>query len=136
MRSLGVSKVSREVSCPIRSTYTNRLKAHDEVIKCGCGIGEVSAKVMETPLWATFAPFVTRFAFSPIYPVPYVNPIGISHDGYFTGQASESSVEPDDSEKCLLRKTTSDQLKKCGRCGVARYCSRECQAKDWSSSQG
>ena len=101
-------------------------------ILCSCGEGKVSAEFRANTHWAKFAPFVTRFALSPIFPVPYVNPIGTVLDEYFTDTDRNSS--PDEievSRKCLLCKSTPEKLKKCGKCGVAKYCSRECQVKDW-----
>ena len=105
---------------------------------CDCGRGKaVSAEFRANAEWAMFAPFVTRCALSPIFPVPYVDPIGTNLADYCMQSPDSAKVEPPTTAKihisrqCLLCKSTPEQLKKCGKCGMAKYCSRECQAKDW-----
>jgi len=103
-----------------------------DTLICSCGEGKVSAEFSANRLWKKFAPFVTQFALSPLFPVPYVNPIGTMAE-YFTDADDGNRLpdEVDDSGRCLLCKSTPEKLKYCGRCKVAKYCSRECQAADW-----
>lgn len=103
---------------------------------CSCGQGKVSAKFSANTQWAKFAPFVTRCALSTIFPVPYVDPISTDVTEYFTHQESPEEAVVDVSRQCLLCKSTPEQVKKCGKCGKAKYCSRECQAKDWARHKG
>jgi hypothetical protein len=100
-------------------------------VLCSCGEGKVSAEFRANPRWAIFAPFVTRFALSPIFPVPYVDPIGTVFEYFIDTDRNSWPDEGDVSRKCLCCKSTPKKLKKCAKCGVAKYCSKECQAKDW-----
>ena len=101
-------------------------------ILCSCGEGKVSAEFKANTQWSKYAPFVTRLAMSPIFPVPYINPVGAILDDYFPDKNRDNTLTAAGvSGKCLLCKTTPEKLKKCGRCRVAEYCSRECQTKDW-----
>ena len=123
---------SHEQSCYANEMFQGSY-ADKPAALCNCGAGKVSPTFTANKHWAKFAPFVTRFSLSPIFPVPYVNPIGALLGGYFPDQDSSSADEISDvSRQCLLCKSTPDKLKKCGKCGLARYCSRECQRKDWN----
>jgi MYND finger len=101
-------------------------------ILCSCGEGKVPAEFKANPRWEKFSPYVTRFALSPVFPVPYLNPISTDLEEYFTDTDQNTSPDKVDvAQKCLSCKSTPEKLKKCGKCGVAKYCSRVCQAKDW-----
>jgi len=117
--------------------YANELaRTHIEgrVMLCSCGAGKVSPEFRSRKDWGKFAPFVTRFALSPIFPVPYVDPIGAALEERFARVTDRNSspAEVDVSQRCFLCKSTPEKLKKCGKCGAVKYCSRDCQAKDWA----
>lgn len=46
---------------------------------------------------------------------------------------TERTEVPDLCDYCWKPETSERKLKKCGRCVVARYCSADCQKKDWNS---
>lgn len=46
--------------------------------------------------------------------------------------ASEQKHNVPDAPECAVCEDSHEKLKKCGRCGLVRYCSTECQEEDWA----
>jgi hypothetical protein len=117
---------SREWSHSERCYENELAHAHIEdrvmLSRCSCGTGKVSPEFRSRKDWAKFAPLIDRFALSPFFPVPYVNPTG----------AILSTLSHDFARRCWACYSATGTLKKCARCGVAKYCSRDCQTKDWA----
>ncbi|TFK16970.1 hypothetical protein FA15DRAFT_683641 [Coprinopsis marcescibilis] len=85
---------------------------------CSCGRGKDNEAMHKVVLWKPFAPYVTRFALSPLFAVSYLENVGRSP------QARKCSA---------CRKKGKPSLKECGGCKNIRYCSPECQKKDWKA---
>jgi hypothetical protein len=85
---------------------------------CNCGRGKDVGPMKQNKLWAPFAPHVTRFALSPLFGVSYL----------------ESIVRDPAKKRCFVcRQPKHSGLQECVGCHNVRYCSRECQKKDWPS---
>ncbi|KAJ3746220.1 hypothetical protein DFH05DRAFT_1394437 [Lentinula detonsa] len=85
---------------------------------CSCGEGKDVEEMLGVPLWQPFACYVTRIALSPLFAVSYLEPIGRDIN----------------SRRCwLCRCKGKPRLKECSRCRKVRYCSPECQKKDWAA---
>ncbi|KAF9026964.1 hypothetical protein BDZ89DRAFT_952571 [Hymenopellis radicata] len=77
---------------------------------CGCGEGKYVEGMMNNPLWRPFARYATRVAISPLFGVSYL----------------EKMVRD---PKCTVCRGKGKLT--CGSCKDARYCSKDCQTKDW-----
>lgn len=103
---------------------------------CSCGTGKLPEDFINLPEWDTAAEFATRIAISPTYAVPYVEEV-IDPDmaKALSGSTRNMTVLGDQTPSCRscgsLEAKGGGLLKKCMRCLKARYCSAECQKKDW-----
>lgn len=103
---------------------------------CSCGTGKLPEDFINLPEWDTAAEFATRLAISPTYAVPFVEEI-IDADMAKTLSGSSRNMTmlgtpPASCRSCgSLEAKGGGLLKKCMRCLKARYCSAECQKKDW-----
>ena len=116
---------------------------------CSCGQGKVgSYPKLLLPEWDTLKPNATRVVISPVFCAPYLeNTRGLldnfttelvkggtdRRERYFKAmEPITDKVEKESGRaKCVVcYKATT---KKCGRCSIASYCSRECQVEDWKT---
>ena len=97
----------------------------NESFFCTCGNGKFpKGYLKDLPNWPKIAPYCVRAAISPCFAVPYVEEI-IDVD------AIKKSI--DECSYCKKKAATGNKsLKECGRCHAAKYCSQECQKKDWT----
>ncbi|KAJ3839140.1 hypothetical protein F5878DRAFT_680019 [Lentinula raphanica] len=87
----------------------------DENPICSCGEGKNVDEMSKVALWKPFARYATRIAISPLFAVSYLEPI----------------LRDINSRRCLCcRKKGKFE---CGGCRKVRYCSQECQRKDWAA---
>ncbi|KAK3935295.1 MYND finger [Diplogelasinospora grovesii] len=120
-----------------------------EQVLCSCGAGKLPDKFVTLPYWEeTASKYATRVAISPTYSSMLAEEIiGIEQMarygggvGVGEGVAVAKGVKWKDSETCRnCGKTEAPgggQLKKCMRCLKAKYCSGECQKKDWKKHRG
>lgn len=85
---------------------------------CSCGRGKEVEGMHRVGLWKKFAPHVTRLALSPLFAVSYLETVGRDPNAH----------------KCsVCRGRGKPKLKECGGCKKVRYCSAECQKKDWKT---
>lgn len=84
---------------------------------CSCGIGVGTETFPQR--FKSLAPYTTRVAISPLFAVPYLEKVGIMPDG------------PTDRGRCKACGKQGGSLSVCGKCKKVRYCSKECQGKDW-----
>ncbi|KAM5352042.1 hypothetical protein ACJ41O_004765 [Fusarium nematophilum] len=111
------------------ATIPLSLKPGEQVL-CSCGNGRLPEDFVPLPAWDVAAPNAVRVAISPTYAVPFVedvvDPAELGMAGSFDGKPVE---------RCkLCGKPESEEgvvLKKCMRCQKAKYCSGDCQKKDW-----
>ncbi|KAI0364270.1 hypothetical protein BV20DRAFT_956586 [Pilatotrama ljubarskyi] len=83
---------------------------------CSCGKGKDVEGMHKVEQWRKFAPYVTRIAISPLFAVSYLETVGRDPEAH----------------KCsVCRGHGKPKLKACTGCRKARYCSQECQKKDW-----
>ena len=99
---------------------------------CRCGEGQVSADFRAIKQWEKFIPHVIRCPLIPIFPTPYSEAI-LSNESVRRCPGSRfATSEGSGRAACLMcHKTDVVRLKKCSRCEVAQYCSKECQRDDW-----
>ncbi|KAH9846882.1 hypothetical protein C2E23DRAFT_539520 [Lenzites betulinus] len=105
---------------------------------CSCGRGKDVKGMHEVPLWKKLAPFVTRVALSPLFPVPYLEPIldrDEVRDAAEQVRAATHDGKPEDSAggatRCARCSKSGDALRRCARCKAVAYCSQGCQKSDW-----
>lgn len=84
---------------------------------CSCGVGVGTETFPER--FKSLAPYATRAAISPLFAVPYLEKVGIMLDA------------PTDQGRCRACGKQGGSLSLCGKCKSVRYCSKECQVKDW-----
>ncbi|KIK97263.1 hypothetical protein PAXRUDRAFT_825109 [Paxillus rubicundulus Ve08.2h10] len=84
---------------------------------CSCGVGVGTGPLLRR--FKSIAPYATRAAISPLFAVPYLEKVGMPGDAAGDGRV------------CNACGKAGDSLSLCGKCKNARYCSRECQVKDW-----
>lgn len=83
---------------------------------CSCGRGKDIDGLMKMPEWRVYAPHVTRFALSPLFAVSYLDTIG---------------REPAAHRCSVCRGKGKPKLRACSACLKVKYCTSECQRKDW-----
>ncbi|RDB24852.1 hypothetical protein Hypma_007901 [Hypsizygus marmoreus] len=85
---------------------------------CSCGRGKDTEGMQKVALWSKWAPYVTRFALSPLFAVSYLETIGRDPARY----------------RCFVcRAKGKPKLLMCTICRKVRYCSKDCQKKDWKA---
>lgn len=106
---------------------------------CSCGQGKVGQDFKDVVEWSRFSADVTRIVIQPIFPVPWLDTVRrpILADGErktktrsmatATTTAATTTTKTKECNVCLKE----DPGKKCGKCMLVAYCSRECQSKDW-----
>ncbi|KAJ7281908.1 hypothetical protein C8J57DRAFT_1056186 [Mycena rebaudengoi] len=80
---------------------------------CGCGEGIDVDDLVVDPIWTKLAPFMTRAAISPLFPIFYLE------KGNRTCAA------------CKMPETNSTKLSKCIACREVDYCGKDCQKGHW-----
>ncbi|EIW80761.1 hypothetical protein CONPUDRAFT_144702 [Coniophora puteana RWD-64-598 SS2] len=98
----------------------------DPICSCGRGIGVAEQEPFRKQ-WRSFAPYVTRAALSPLFPVPCYEQGAVAPGG--KEEAGKGGASGTVCFACGGRGKPS--LLTCGRCKRARYCSAECQRRDW-----
>lgn len=103
-------------------------------VLCSCGAGKLPDNFISLPEWDVASQFATRIAISPVYAVPFVEDVV---DPNMVASMSKLSldVQGDETLRCWncgdVEAKGGGALKKCMRCVKVRYCSIECQKKDW-----
>ena len=104
---------------------------------CSCGNGRLPDNFVGLPEWDTAAPNAVRIAISPTYAVPFVEDV---IDPVDLSKFQAAAPEAPEVERCRhCGKTEADvdgTLKRCTRCLKVKYCSVECQRKDWKKHRG
>ncbi|KAJ7658957.1 hypothetical protein B0H17DRAFT_343517 [Mycena rosella] len=85
---------------------------------CGCGKGKDIEGMRKVAQWAKLAPFTVRVALSPLFAVSYLEKVG---------------RDPAAGRCFVCRGKGKPKMMKCTACGRVRYCSTECQRKDWKA---
>ncbi|KAF8551991.1 hypothetical protein OG21DRAFT_1604998 [Imleria badia] len=84
---------------------------------CSCGVGVGTETLPQR--FKSLAPYATRVAISPLFAVPYLEKVGMPSDA------------PTDQVRCRSCGKQGGSLSVCAKCKTVRYCSKECQVKDW-----
>ncbi|KAI0818478.1 hypothetical protein BC628DRAFT_1424076 [Trametes gibbosa] len=116
---------------------------------CSCGRGKDVDGMHKVALWRKLAPFVTRVALSPLFPVPYLEPIIDVHKANATadtlrevlpghgdtkpGSHLQAAAGATVTGRCARCSKRGDDLQRCSRCKAVFYCSKECQKADWKN---
>lgn len=94
---------------------------------CSCGSGKLPRQFMRNVRgWKVMSEHATRAAISLAFPVP-----GVEH--VFGGLVASSPDQPGETcHRCgVLRSQLTRNLLRCARCHAVRYCSINCQHRDW-----
>lgn len=103
-------------------------------VLCSCGAGKLPENFISLPEWDVASQFATRIAISPVYAVPFVEDVV---DPSIAESMSKLGldVQGDETLRCwscgAVEAKGGGPLKKCMRCVKVKYCSIECQKKDW-----
>lgn len=95
---------------------------------CSCGKGKLPVGfIKDIPNWRDVVEFTTRTAISPIFSVPVVDPP-------FDGGVEHKLAHPPGCATCgEVEASVGGKLFKCSGCHIAKYCSRDCQTRNWRS---
>lgn len=103
-------------------------------VLCTCGAGKLPESFISLPEWDVASQFATRIAISPVYAVPFVEDV-VDPDLVASMSKLGLDVQGDETLRCWncgdVEAKGGGALKKCMRCVKVRYCSIECQKKDW-----
>ncbi|KAI9800364.1 MAG: hypothetical protein M1825_004134 [Sarcosagium campestre] len=97
---------------------------------CSCGNGTIpKGFISDIPHWETVSKYAVRAAISPIFTPPFVEPLHETSDVEAMGRL----LSDDCCVTCGQKEAPGNrpELLKCARCLNAKYCSVECQRKDW-----
>ncbi|KAI5986911.1 hypothetical protein EDD15DRAFT_2174355 [Pisolithus albus] len=105
--------------------YPNAGSDPNKVPWCSCGMG-VGTEALRGRYGSIVAKYATRAVISPLFFVPYLEraattePAGVPP----VGRALE---------RCAACGKGDVRLSRCGRCKTTKYCSRDCQVRDWKT---
>ncbi|KAI6132443.1 hypothetical protein EDD16DRAFT_406948 [Pisolithus croceorrhizus] len=103
--------------------YPNAGSDPNKLPWCSCGMG-VGTEALRGRYGSATAKYATRAAISPLFGVPYLEHAGTEEP------VDVSPVRPA-LTTCAACGKGDVPLSKCGRCKTNKYCSRDCQVKDW-----
>ncbi|KAL9945975.1 hypothetical protein D7B24_000395 [Verticillium nonalfalfae] len=108
-----------------------------ESVLCSCGAGRFPDNFVGVPYWEQGAKHATRVAISPTFAVSFVEDV-FDFDRFRSLASNEDVPAKERCSNCRATeaKGTGGPLKKCSRCQTAKYCSAECQKKDWRVHRG
>jgi hypothetical protein len=95
---------------------------------CSCGRGKNLGSFTQKKNWEEFAPYVTRAAISPLFPVSFIDSVGADLMDAFQ---SAREVQKDKNACAKCHGSGKPKLLLCGACRDASYCSTSCQKADW-----
>ncbi|KAK2735131.1 mynd finger family protein [Colletotrichum kahawae] len=99
-------------------------------VLCSCGHGKLPDNFVALPEWESASKYATRIAISPTFAVPFVDDCVDFETWGKRGGGRQQQVER--CRACGKSEAESGtKLKKCTRCLQVKYCSAECQKKDW-----
>ncbi|KAI6007541.1 hypothetical protein F5J12DRAFT_79382 [Pisolithus orientalis] len=90
---------------------------------CSCGMG-IGTKVLRERYGSVSAKYATRAAISPLFAVSYMEKVGMKMD---------DPVGPPALTGCAACGKGGISLSACARCRKVKYCSKDCQVKDWKT---
>ncbi|KAI6046409.1 hypothetical protein EDC04DRAFT_2558274 [Pisolithus marmoratus] len=104
--------------------YPNAGSDPNKVPWCSCGMG-VGTEALRDRYGSVTAKYATRAAISPLFAVSYLEDVGMrSMDVPPAGPARI---------RCAACGKGEVPLSTCGRCKATKYCSKDCQVKDWKT---
>lgn len=86
---------------------------------CSCGNGEFPTRYLHgSPIWGGLLRHAVRIAISLVF---------------YSSLVDDDFMGSDRAERCQKCNSQASSLKHCSGCHSVRYCSKDCQRKDWKS---
>ncbi|KAL7932487.1 hypothetical protein V8C35DRAFT_307229 [Trichoderma chlorosporum] len=101
---------------------------HGEQWLCSCGNGQLPKDFVALPMWDNAAEYAVRLAISPMFSVPFVEPV-INENKFMMKESADTVEQCNTCGK--TEQLDGPKLKKCKGCLKTSYCSTECQRTDW-----
>lgn len=130
-------------TCEYRSSIPVSIKKGEKSI-CSCGMGKVGRDFDKVFPNAPCRSLVTRVAISPLFAAAFVENtrtymnaiVGGTMDSldvfHYPGAITDNLDLTNPHEKFRCKVCGKGNAKKCSKCLLTRYCSRECQVRDWN----
>ncbi|KAF8601452.1 hypothetical protein BDV93DRAFT_608175 [Ceratobasidium sp. AG-I] len=119
---------SHTPNCERASRGTEPLFVQDDIDPiCSCGLGLGFGGSEWSERGKDLLPHATRAAISPIFAVPYLELVA----GPAFNRKREEPPQSEPANTCWECGNIGGTLMACARCKAARYCSVECQKKNW-----
>ncbi|KAI1161159.1 hypothetical protein F5B18DRAFT_674905 [Nemania serpens] len=106
-------------------------------VLCTCGVGKFPPNfIRNVPGWSVLSKYAVRAAISPAFWAPFADDIyspDMSNLGEKIAGVGKTPIDGRCASCGKNKQADGSALMNCARCRKVKYCSRECQRKDWKA---